>query len=694
MRIHNTRPRMIKSLLLPIFLVLFCTTWVLAQNVPFEKSYFKDKKDEYKAAKEALDNGDKEYVHGFRDAALGFYMTANAFNPNNADLNLKIGRCLLTSHEKERKGAIAYFQKAYKLDPNVDKKIHLYMGQAYHLNENWDAAIEEFQKEKQLITGAAHPHEIKMLDKKIQECQNGKELQKNPIRVFVDNLGAGVNTEYVEHTPVITADESEVFFTARRPDTYGGQVSPEDGVYREDIYVCTRENGKWLKNKNIGAPVNSDNHDATVGLSPDGKTMYIYRGNNQGDLYECDYLDGVWSKPEALNKNINTSGHESSASLSFDGKTLYFTSDREDLSMGGMDIFMSKRDEKGKWGKPMNMGPIINTEYDEETVFAHPDGKTLYFSSNGHKTLGGYDVFKSVYENGHWGEPQNLGYPVNSPSDEIAFVINANGKRAYYSSTQDGGFGERDIYVVTMLGPEKPMILNTEDILVSNVKKPESEVVIEPKIPVSTNQLTLFKGRILDSLTKKPIGANILMIDNELNQEIGAYISDKLSGKFLVTLPSGKNYNVTVKADGYLFQSVNFDIPPGGDYQVIEKDILLNKVSVGMVIVLNNIFFDNDKYSLRKESEAELENLFKLLTDNPTLRIEISGHTDNRGSASHNQELSENRAHAVVNYLIKKGIAISRLEFKGYGLTKPIASNLTESGRQLNRRTEFKVLSK
>ncbi len=685
---------MIKNTIPLIISFLFCSQLLLAQNVPFEKALFKDRKDEYKAAKDALDDGNKMFEKGKRDEALDFYLVAQKFNPNNAELNFKLGRSFMTSYVKERKQGLEYYERAYKLDPNVDKKIHLFMGEAYHLNGMWDKAIDAFQKEKSTNGGGAHGHDLAFLDKKIQECKNGKELEKNPIRVFVDNLGSGVNVAAPEYGPVITADESELFFTSRREDTYGKAVDEEDGIFREDIYLSTRVNGKWIQSKNVGQPVNSDNHDATVGLSPDGKTMYIYKGDNNGDLYECDYNAGLWSKPDALNRNINTEHRETSASLSYDGKTLYFVSNRTDLTLGGLDIFMSKLDEKGKWGKAMNLGPIINTEYDEESVFAHPDGKTLYFSSRGHKTMGGFDVFKSVNENGRWSEPQNLGYPVNSPSDEISFVINANGKRAYYSSTQEGGFGQRDIYVITMLGPEKPMILNTEDILVSSVTKPATEVVIEPAIPVSTNQLTLFKGRILDSLTKKPLQADILMIDNELNQEIGSFISDKVSGKFLVTLPSGKNYNVTVKSDGYLFQSVNFDIPQGGDYQVIEKDIMLNKVSVGMVIVLNNIFFDTDKSTLRKESEAELENLHKLLTDNPTLRIEISGHTDNKGSATHNQELSENRAHAVVNYLIKKGIPISRLEFKGYGLTKPIASNLSESGRQLNRRTEFKVLSK
>lgn len=674
-------------------LILLCqVSW--AQNVPFDKNLFKDKKEEFKLAKEALEDGDKKYEHHLYDEALKFYDVAYKFNPNNAELNFKMGRSYIACYSRDREECLGYYEKAYKLDPNVNKNIHLFLGEAYHLNAKWDQAIEEFQKEKAAVTKAAYEHEMPFIEKQIDECKNGKELQKHPMRVFVDNLGQGVNSLYPEYCPVITTDESIIYFTSRRDDTFGEQKDPSDGEFMEDIYISSRENGKWTKSRNLGVPVNSESHDATVGLSPDGKTMYIYKDSNMGDLYECDFINGAWSKPEPMNKNINTEYRETSASLSFDGKTLYFVSNRSDMTIGGLDIFMSKQDEKGRWMKPTNLGPAINTPYDEESVFAHPDGKTLYFSSKGHKTMGGYDVFKSTYENGKWSEPQNLGYPVNSPSDEISFVINANGRRAYYSSGTGEGFGLRDIYVITMLGPEKPMILNTEDILVANVSQPVTELVVEPTIPVSTNQLTLFKGRILDSLSKKPLGATIVMVNNELNQEIGTFESDKASGKFLVTLPSGKNYNITVKSDGYLFQSLNFDIPAGGDYQVVEKDVLMKKVSVGMVIVLNNIFFDHDKYSLRKESETELENLHKLLVENPSLKIEISGHTDNNGGADYNQKLSENRAHAVVTYLVGKGIPVSRLEFKGYGLTKPVATNATAEGRQLNRRTEFKVLSK
>lgn len=668
---------------------------IFAQNVPFDRASFKDRKEEFKVAKEALNEGEKLFEKEQYDLALRNYLEAQKFNPDNAKLNFQIARCYMLYHLLDKKKSLFYYENAFRLDPAIHKKIHYYIAEAYHYNGQWDKAIEEYQKEKSMVSKAEYAAQIPLLDKKIKECKNGKELEKNPVRVFVDNLGPSVNSSFPEYGAVITTDESEVFFTSRRNDPTSKTSSvDEKGGFVEDIYLSTRTNGKWNKSINLGAPINTGDHDATCGLSPDGKTLFIYRGVNNGDLFESDLVNGVWTKPEAMNRNINTSSRETSASLSFDGNTLYFISNREETSLGGLDIFISKRDAKGKWGSAVNMGPTINTPYDEECIFAHPDGKTIYFSSKGHNTMGGYDVFKSVFENGKWSEPQNLGYPINNPDDDVFFVVNANGKRAYYASNQDGGYGQEDLYVVTMLGPEKPMIMNTEDILVSNVTQPVSELVIEPKIPVSTNELTLFKGRILDSLTHKPVEANILMIDNGLNQDIGKFTSDKISGKFLVTLPSGKNYNVTVKADGYLFQSVNFDIPPGGDYQVIERDIVLNKVSVGMVIVLNNIFFDNDKYTLRKESEAELENLHKLLTDNPSLRIEISGHTDNKGSETYNQKLSENRAHTVVTYLISKGVSESRLEFKGYGMSKPIASNLTDEGRQHNRRTEFKILGK
>jgi len=276
--------------------------------------------------------------------------------------------------------------------------------------------------------------------------------------------------------------------------------------------------------------------------------------------------------------------------------------------------------------------------------------------------MGGYDIFKSVFENGKWSEPENIGYPVNTPDDDVFFSIAANGMHGYFSSIRADGCGERDLYRVTF-----------------KAKPP---------------QLVLLKGNVLDSKTKKPIEADIVIVDNQSNQEISTFKSNSETGKYLISLPSGHDYGITVKADNYLFHSENINFPKTYSYKEINKDILLKSISVGNKIVLNNIFFDFGKATLRSESKMELDRLTKLLNDIPTLKIEISGHTDNVGTQEANVKLSRERAKSVVDYLIENHISTERLKFEGYGFSQPIAPNDTEENMQLNRRTEFKILSK
>jgi outer membrane protein OmpA-like peptidoglycan-associated protein len=323
-----------------------------------------------------------------------------------------------------------------------------------------------------------------------------------------------------------------------------------------------------------------------------------------------------------------------------------------------------------------------------------PDGKTLYFSSKGHNTMGGYDIFKTVLENGIWSTPENIGYPINDADDDVFFVLSASGRRGYYAAAHKGGVGEKDIYMITFLGAEKEPLLSTEDNLLASVTAPVKETSVKQAVEIKGPQITLLKGIITDAFTNKPLEATIELIDNVKNEVLATFKSNSATGKYLVSLPSGKNYGISVKADNYLFHSENFDLPANADYQEVTKDIALKNVSVGTKIVLKNIFFDFNKSTLRPESTAELERLIKLLNDVPNMRIEISGHTDNKGSAEYNQKLSESRSKSVVDYLVSKGVNSGRLEFKGYGLTQPIASNDTEEGRQENRRTEFKILSK
>ncbi|HXC05788.1 MAG TPA: OmpA family protein [Bacteroidia bacterium] len=694
-------------------------------NVEFEKENFKDRKDELREAKSNIKKGDELYEQGMSDYTAGvnqfvkdnhyipsindiygrgsgaftqavdFYKKAQLFNPNNADLNFKIGFCLMWM-PAGKFDALSYLEKAYKLNSNVNPDIQYMLGRGYQLSMDLDKAIAAYKAYLPFLNTKAADNKVKIEDvnKKIQECIVGQELMKTPERVFIDNLGCQVNSRFSDYGPLISTDESIMIFTSRRDNSTGGKMT-ESGEFMEDLYISTYKDGKWIPAKNMGPPINGEEHDATAGLSPDGTTLYIYRFSTKdgGDIWECHQSGDTWTKPERMNKNINSSAHESTVSLSYDGKTLYFVSDKPG-GMGAKDIYLSRLDEKGKWGPAENVGPPINTMYSEEAVFIHPDGKTMYFSSQGHRTMGGYDLFKSTLVNGKWTEPVNMGYPVNGPDDDVFFVISGSGRHGYYASKKSDGCGEKDIYKITFLGPEKPFALNSEDNLLASVAAPIKSRVVAPPVEIKTAALTILKGVITDALTGKPLEATIELVDNQRNEVIASFKSNSVSGKYLVTLPGGKNYGIAVKAENYLFHSENFDIPASAAFQEVNKDIALNNLAVGTKIVLRNIFFDFDKSTLRPESTNELERLTKLLQDVPTLKIEISGHTDNKGSADYNQKLSESRAKAVVDYLTGKGITADRLQYKGYGLTQPMAPNDTDEGRQLNRRTEFKVLSK
>lgn len=683
--------------LLSLFAILISFLASAQTNVEFTKENFKDNKDGLKDAKNKIEDGDKLFEMGsvFYKQALDPYLAANNFNPNNALLNYKIGKCYLYSNYKLK--SIPFLEKALKLNPDVDPQIHYVLGKAYHLDMQWDKAIEEFKLFEKTLTKPSEAMElIEEVNKHIEECLTGKELVKTPLRVFIDNVGPEINSQYPDYGPVISADESVMLFTSRRPTTTGGGIDPGINEPFEDIYISTKVNGKWGVAQNMGKPINTEDHDANSGLSADGQKFLIYIGKNNGDLYESELKGDVWSKPERMNDNINTKYHESSACYSPDGKSVYFVSDKPEGGLGDRDIYISTKNAKGKWDKPVNLGPTINTKYGEEGVFLHPDGKTMYFSSQGHKTMGGYDIFKSVYDEKTktWSEPENMGYPVNTPDDDVFFVISASGKHGYYASFNGNGYGEKDIYMITFLGLEKPMVMDNEDNLLASLAAPVKETVIAPTVAIKEAQLTILKGVITDALTKKPLEATIELVDNLKNEVVATFTSNSSTGKYLVSLPAGRNYGIAVKKDGYLFHSENFDIPNTAAYQEVVKDVELKNVAVGSKIILKNIFFDFDKATLRPESTNELERLTQLLNDVPNLKIEISGHTDSKGADDYNKKLSNNRAKAVVDYLVSKGIAADRLTYVGYGEEQPIATNDTDEGRQMNRRTEFKILSK
>ncbi|HEX8330715.1 MAG TPA: OmpA family protein [Hymenobacter sp.] len=666
-----------------------------AQSVEFTKDQFSDNKEGLRNALRELKDGDTEYRADpprYADA-LPHYLAAQELNPNNASLNVKIGDCYLNSARKT--AALPYLQKAAKLDATADARTHYLLARALHLSAKWTEALAEYQQAQPVGSntrnGDAGAVTANDLQRRMQECRNGKQLMAKPVRVFIDNAGPELNSPASDYGPVISADESTIVITSRRAGSTGGKNDPEGNDYFEDIYQANWRGKAWSRAVNLGAPVNTDDHNATVGLAPDGQRMLVYAGSNGGDLLEANLTGTAWSKPKQLGSRINTKSHESSASYSPDGRYLYFVSNRPEGGLGGSDIYKVEMESKAP---PVNLGSTINTAYGEEGAFMAPDGKTLYFSSEGHNSMGGYDIFKSVFENGKWSTPENLGWPINTPDDDVFFVTSASGRHGYYSSDRPGGLGAKDIYRITFLGPEKQPLLNEEDQLLASRLAPVKQTVLAPAVAVATAQVTILKGTVTDDATKQPLDAAIDLIDNTSGQTIATFRSNATSGKYLVSLPSGTNYGIVVRQDGYLFHSENFDLPAGAAYAEVVKDVAMKRLEVGTTIVLRNIFFDTGKATLRPESTAELERLQKLLTETPALKLEMAGHTDNVGEDAKNQDLSQRRAQAVVTYLTQHGIAAARLTAAGYGETKPVAPNATKAGRQLNRRTEFEVTAK
>jgi outer membrane protein OmpA-like peptidoglycan-associated protein len=628
--------------------------------------------------KKDLRKGKEHFEYEEYRKGLPYLENAYKINPDNLETCYYLGKTYYIIGKKEK--CLPLFEKIYKTNPNFKPDVTEYYAYTLHFEMKFDEAMKIYAKLRDQYKPTSK--EFFAYEKLISQCKNGKELIKKPVEVIIENAGAEINTEYPDFAPVVTADDEEMIFTSRRPDCLG-DIAP-DGFHYEDLYIATKKDGKWTKGINMGTSINTTGHDASIALSADGSKLYIYRDVNGGDIYYSTLKGNKWSEPKNIGKPINSNDYEPSVCISADGKWLFFVSNRPG-GKGGRDIYLCEMGKNGKWSEPRNLEEI-NTEQDDDAPFFHPDGKTLYFSSKGHSSMGGYDIFKSELKpNGKFSKPLNLGYPINTTDDDIYFVITASGRHGYYASSKAGGYGEKDIYIITFKLPEVATIETTEP----NLKIEDKEAPISV---VSTPSLTLLKGIVTDAQTGKPVEATLFIIDNEKNDTLYEITSNSTTGKYLVTLPAGKNYGIVAQAPNYLFHSENFDIAQNTTYQEVQKDIQLKAIKKGEKIILKNIFFDFDKATLRKESIAELERLHKILTDNPKIKIKIGGHTDNVGSDAYNQQLSEKRAKAVVDWLIQHGIDASRLQYQGYGESVPIATNETDEGRQLNRRTEFEII--
>ncbi len=683
-------------------LILFtCSLGFLtfSQNVEFKSSNFKGDKVGFKNAETAIELGDSYFekanklLFGVKDYKGNFiyakkqYDIAQKFNPSNALLNFKIGVCLFNSSNPT--SATSYFSKAKELDPNCDPFLNYYYGRMAQLDAKYDEAIAFYVK---FTTEYKKATEFtKFIDQRKKECENAKKQTANPLRAWVDNVSE-LNSENDDIAPSISVDGADMLFSSRRKN----ENTPDSiGEYDFDIYASSLALGNWLAPKKLQGDINSKVDDVVNTISYDGTTLLMHRSvNNQSDIFESKLVGANWSTPEVMNHNIsNPKYNDRFACYNHTGYKIYFIRDNEEAENGFQAVYSGMESKLRRDYATTTFLDVLNSKFSEGPMYITIKGDVLYIASQGHGSMGGYDIFVSKFVQGQWTAPVNMGYPINTQYDDFFYSPTVNGKFAYITSNRPGGKGGYDIYKVTYWGPDKTPLVSTEDFLISSILQPVNDNVIESKVDVTRKFLTVFKGNTIDLLNAQPVAATIDITDNASGKITESVNTNSATGKFLITLPSGKNYGIAVKANNYLFHSENFDLPDGGEDNIVSKTIQLKNIAIGNTITLTNIFFDLGKATLRMESNAELDRLVKLMNDAPKLKIEISGHTDNTGSAAMNENLSQQRANAVVAYVVSKGIEATRLAAKGYGSKKPIATNETDAGRQQNRRTEFKITS-
>lgn len=590
-----------------------------------------------------------------RGKAMAVYEEALMIEPDFADAHYRLGSNLYVL--KSYDDALPHLEKAYELSPDIFPNAAFLLGQAYFYNEKYEKALGFLQNYVNKDVGRRQ--DLKIAESTLRHAIYASFHLKDSVDFKPQNLGSKVNSVGNESHPFLTADGSTLLFTGMRPESMGTRPN-------EDLFLCDYKDEAFQAAQNAGTVINNRENQGAASITQDGK-MVIFTacgledGYGSCDLYMSLREGSKWSKPVNLGDRVNTRYWESYPMLSDDGKTLYFASKRPN-GQGSSDIWYCTREGEA-WSTAKNMGAPINSPGNEVSPFLHADGESFYFSSDYHPGFGNSDLFVSYKgENGTWAEPKNLGYPLNSSAEDQGLYIAVDGKRAFYSSTREGGLGGGDIYEFELPKEVRPRIA------------------------------TFLRGKVQDSLTEKPLLASIRLIDVERGDTVRQVMSDRITGQFLASLPLERQYAVYVESEGYLFKTQTFFLKSLEEAAYFDIVVEMTRLREGKQVVLNNIFFEFGSYKLARTSEVELKFLYNFLKKNPKLRIEIQGHTDNVGSPAANLTLSQARAEAVRAYLLDQGIAPGRVEAKGYGETRPVAGNITDEDRARNRRTEFKVL--
>ncbi|TYZ07827.1 OmpA family protein [Hymenobacter lutimineralis] len=606
-------------------------------------------------------------------AAIPYYEQVLAKEPNNAVALFRAGIAYM-SFDKEK--ASDYIYKAQRLKKNVSKDVEYWLGRVDHLNYNFDEAITHYQAYNATLKKKdTRKAELAQL---IQHSKNAKVQFNSPKDIFVKNLGPTINTPFSEHSPVISSDDKLLLFTSRGENVTGANASSadakngkgnlaSDGEYYEDIFEAKRiDDENWEKPRSLSGVLNGKGHDASIQVFDNDTKMLMYRQDEGGDIFYSEKAGGDWTEPKKLNNNINSKQFESDAYITPDGRTIYFSTGKYSED-GTLDIYFATRQPGGDWGEAKTIGNAINTKYDDDSPFLSRDGKTLYFSSRGHNTMGGYDIFKSEWDSigRKWSRAENMGYPINTPDDDSYYRLSPDGSYAYMSSYRIGGYGEKDIYTINYI------------------------------------KNAIIRGKVIsakDSVTVIP-GVELVFSGTQADKTALSYrdVTKPDSGNYQVSVLSGRTYQVAVSKDGKSIETQEFAVPiVTADSTVIEKNFYVPYVDTTQTVatMFKKIYFDTDKYKLRPESITELNNITRILKANPGLNLSIEGHCDSRNTDEYNIVLGQNRADAAYNFLKKNGIAETRLVTTSYGERRPDAPNDSPENMQLNRRVEFRPILK
>ena len=641
-----------------------------------------------------------DYSH--RKQATEMFMLAAKANPKSAKAQFMTGRSIMLTIRKEQ--SLEYFKNAYKLDPKIDQDILFYLGQAFHYSEKFDSAILLYNRYNRLLARSLDYEKSKKINevnRKIFECNNAKIMIAQPVDVSLVHMDDRINSEWPDYAPTINADETVMVFTTRRPEENSNNRLAVDNEFYEEIFYSRKVNDEWTPAKNLAGPLNNNYHNASVNLSPDGKEMLLYHDSNGGDIL-ASFLktDGTWTDPEEL--EINTEYIENSATITADGTKLFFSSNRPG-GYGGTDIYVCTKNSKGKWTNPQNLGKLVNTDLDEDGVFVSASGKHLYFSSNGHAGMGDLDIYRSTYnaEKDMWERPINMGYPINSVENDIYIVFTRDEDFAYISSVRKEGIGEQDIYKIDIRNWKEPAynqpdfadaVLAMEDESPALAMRPVQEVK-EVTPPAAGGYSSVnFTVHIAEGDSHKPIPATVKLTaaqgdEIKFNEvAVGTYSTEIKTGGTAI------RYKLLVSSNEYIPYSSSYYFY-GSPLQsnILNDTIYLDKIAVNYKRTLN-VYFGHD--SDIPKSFDDILYLEQIMKTSSTIKVEVSGHTDNLGSYPYNVGLSRRRAEAVKKHLVQAGIDSSRISVAGFGPDKPISDNKTRAGRQLNRRTEFTIVEK